>query len=380
MASVPVPKASPSRRATTPAQASESAGGGREAARLLYVGGRRIVLSSPAMVALHGRLLRAAASPAPVLVLGETGSGKEWIARAVHEASERRQGPLEILNCGAIPQELIEAELFGTERGAFTGAVRTSAGIFERAHGGTVFLDELAELSAQAQVALLRVLDGQAFRRVGGGASLTPDVRVVAATHRDLREAVAAGRFREDLYYRLATVVLEVPPLRARREEIPLLARHFLHQLYERWGQGPTTLSGEALEHLSALPWPGNVRQLRSAIEAAALDCEGQRLELADLERTLRSDRRGFGTGAPATPTRLHTDAARSESEACELESAGGDLRSQVRDFERRLIRKALAETHGNQRQAAARLGLPVRTLVHKLGRHGITRGACRDR
>jgi transcriptional regulator with GAF, ATPase, and Fis domain len=217
----------------------------------------------------------------PVLVLGETGTGKEVVARAVHAQSRRANGPILRVNCGAIPHELIDSELFGHERGSFTGAVGTRKGWFERADGGTLFLDEIGELPLAAQVRLLRVLQDGSFQRVGGERSLNVDVRLVAATNRDLRQAVKAGDFREDLWFRVAVFPIPLPPLRERLQDIPALAAHFSLRAAERLGLPPRMPDAADLALLTAYAWPGNIREFSSVIERAAILGDGRRLEVA---------------------------------------------------------------------------------------------------
>jgi transcriptional regulator with GAF, ATPase, and Fis domain len=223
-----------------------------------------------------------ATTDVPVLILGETGSGKELIARAVHESSPRRRGPLVRVNCGAIPSDLIDSELFGHERGSFTGAIQTRRGWFERAHGGTLFLDEVGELSLAAQVRLLRVLQDGAFERVGGSEPLRADVRVVAATHRDLPGMVQSGAFRADLWFRLSVFPLRLPPLRERRQDIAELAHHFARSAATRFGLAELLPSPADLLLLRDHDWPGNVRELAAVIERAVLLGRGERLAIAD--------------------------------------------------------------------------------------------------
>jgi transcriptional regulator with GAF, ATPase, and Fis domain len=231
----------------------------------------------PVMEQIH----RVARSDAPVLVLGETGSGKEVVARAIHKQSRRASGPFLRVNCGAIPPELVDSELFGHERGSFTGATGQRKGWFERADSGTLFLDECGELPLAAQVRLLRILQDGSFERVGGERSLHVDVRIVAATHRDLRSLVAAGRFREDLWYRIAVFPIHLPPLRQRHEDIPALAAHFAQRAAARLGIVPLVPSDEDIRLLVAYPWPGNVRELAAVIERAAILGDGKCLEVA---------------------------------------------------------------------------------------------------
>lgn len=222
-----------------------------------------------------------AATDTPILILGETGAGKEVVARALHTRSHRAGGPFLRVNCGAIPPELIDSELFGHERGSFTGAVGVHKGWFERADGGTLFLDEVGELPAAAQVRLLRVLQDGSFQRVGGERTLNVDVRLVAATNRDLRAAARAGTFREDLWFRIAVFPIPLPPLRERQQDLPALAAHFALRAAERLGLPPRMPDADDLARLTAYPWPGNVRELASVIERAAILGDGRRLEIA---------------------------------------------------------------------------------------------------
>jgi hydrogenase-4 transcriptional activator len=224
---------------------------------------------------------RVAPTDAPVLLLGETGTGKEVIARAVHANSARARGPVERVNCGAIPLGLVDSELFGHERGSFTGAINARKGWFERSDGGTLFLDEIGELPLEAQVRLLRILQDGTFERVGAQKTLRVDVRIIAATHKDLSEMVAAGTFREDLWYRLNVFPIRLPPLRERPQDIPTMAAHFAWRVGQRLGRGPLTPSRQDLELLVSYPWPGNVRELAAVIERAAILGNGQELAVA---------------------------------------------------------------------------------------------------
>ncbi|RIL03432.1 MAG: Fis family transcriptional regulator [Proteobacteria bacterium] len=308
-----------------------------------------------------------APSDVPVLVLGETGSGKEVVARAIHLRSPRAAGPFLRVNCGAIPHGLIDSELFGHERGSFTGAEGQRKGWFERADGGTLFLDEIGELPLPAQVRLLRILQDGSFERVGGQRPLHVDVRIVAATHRDLRAMVADGRFREDLWYRLAVFPIQLPPLRERPEDIPALATHFALRAATRFGTPPRVPSPEEMELLLAYPWPGNVRELAAVIERAVILGNGRTLEVAT----------SLGTGlhAPAAPPR----GARADGEpdaaallrAAPQARAGGAFLS-LDDAVRRHIEEALLETRGRiegPRGAAALLRVNPHTLRAKMRR-----------
>jgi transcriptional regulator with PAS, ATPase and Fis domain len=298
---------------------------------------------SPCMRRLYDLVERAARAPLPVLVLGETGAGKELIARAVHERSHRNKAPFKTLNCATIPANLIESVLFGHERGSFTGADRQVPGIFEQAHGGSVFLDEVGELSPQAQAALLRVLELRRVVRVGGTREIEVDVRVIAATHRDLAAMVRAGTFREDLMFRLDALSLNVPPLRERKEEIMPLAELFLARARQRWTPTARRFSHDAVQALIGYAWPGNVRQLKNVVERAAAVCAAEVIGLDDLPHQLGQER---------TSDSVHDS---------------GTLPERVREFEIALICEALEKAHGNQAQAARLLGVPRRTLAHKV-------------
>jgi two-component system, NtrC family, response regulator AtoC len=312
------------------------------------------LVRSPAMLRLYDLVARAAGTPLPVLVHGETGSGKELVARAIHDKSPRRAAPFKPLNCATIPATLLESVLFGHERGAFTGADRQVPGVFEQARGGTVFLDEVAELSPQAQAALLRVFEQHRIVRVGGTKEIAVDARIVAATHRNLSAMVSAGTFREDLMFRLDALTLRVPPLRDRREEILPLARLFMARAREQWSASASELSDEVCEALTSYRWPGNVRQLKNVIERAIVVCAGTAIGLEDL------------------PDEVWLESAPSCDHAAGAEPAGSvggsprSLPARVREFEIAIIEDALARAGGNQAQAARLLGMPRRTLASK--------------
>jgi DNA-binding NtrC family response regulator len=290
----------------------------------------KAIVASEAMCQLISLAERVARSSATVLILGESGSGKEVLARAVHHFSGRSMKPWVDLNCGALPEHLIESELFGYDRGAFSGANNNKPGLFELAHQGTIFLDEIAELEMKMQVKLLRVLDGVPYYRLGGVKKVSVDVRIVAATNQELETAVAEGRFRSDLYHRLTQITLRVPPLRKRVEDIAPLAKHFLAQ------HDPTLcFSAEALDVLSRYSWPGNIRELRNVVIRAAVLTASQEIRPEDLP--------------------IQQDTPRS-SPAENLEV-----------MERKMIFDALHATNGHQQKAAARLGISRRTLSRKL-------------
>jgi two-component system response regulator HydG len=295
---------------------------------------------------------RAAQSDATLLITGETGTGKELIARLVHDASPRAARPFVRVNCAAFAEGLVESELFGHEQGAFTGAHRLRRGRFELAHTGTIFLDEIGEVSAKVQAALLRVLQEKEIERVGGSGPIPVDVRVVAATHRDLRRRVRDGQFREDLYYRLAVVPLHVPALRDRRPDVRPLVDHFLAKHGPRVGK-LAALDPEVYDALEAYTWPGNVREVENMVQRALVLAAGPVLTVEDFAFNLDEP--------PDTPI-----AARAPG--------GGSLRDDLRDEERRRILDALEHCAGNQSSAARHLGIPRRTLVERLRAYGVTR------
>ncbi|MBA2304814.1 MAG: sigma-54-dependent Fis family transcriptional regulator [Acidobacteria bacterium] len=311
-----------------------------------------IIGRSGPMRELFQLLETVAATSSTVLITGETGTGKELAARAIHHNSARRNNRFVALNCSAIPETLLEAELFGHVRGAFTGAVANRQGRLEQAHRGTLFLDEVGTMSPALQSKLLRVLQEREFERVGDSHTVKIDVRVIAATHSDLAKMVAEGTFREDLFYRLNVIPVQLPPLRDRREDIPLLVQHFLERLAADSGRPPVTMSQEAIRRLMAYPWPGNVRQLENAVERALAFSKGRsQLEVADL--------------APE----IQTQPTVSDSSEVWFPDDGIDFDRYVEGVELALIRRSLERTHGNKRQAARLLNLKRTTLIEKLKR-----------
>ena len=312
-----------------------------------------LVGRSALMRELFELLETVAASASTVLVSGETGTGKELAARAIHHNSPRRAHRFVALNCSAVPETLLEAELFGHVRGAFTGAVATRQGKLETAHQGTLFLDEVGTMSAGLQAKLLRVLQERELERLGDTRTIKIDVRIIAATNADLSQLVSEGRFREDLFYRLNVIPIILPPLRERREDIPLLVQHFVHRLTRQHvPPRKITVTQEAMRRMMAYAWPGNIRQLENAVERAlALGRDRTQIDLSDL------------------PPELQNAPAGSQLVAVLLPEGGLDLPAHIADTERQLIRQALDETDGNKQQAARLLGLKRTTLVEKTRR-----------
>jgi transcriptional regulator with PAS, ATPase and Fis domain len=300
-----------------------------------------------------------------VLITGESGTGKELIAHALHRGSSRRDRPLIKVNCAAIPKDLVESELFGYERGAFTGAVGSKPGRFELADGGTLFLDEIGEIPVEIQVKLLRALQESEFERVGGIKTLRVDVRLIAATNRDLKALIAEGRFREDLYYRLAVVPIALPPLRDRREDIPLLVAHFIDKYDRRLGKKVTGIEDEALQLLLGYAWPGNIRELENLMERSVLFADGPLILASSLPDALREK-----GGAPAGPIAgvgpLGNIAAPSGASMKEI------VRQAQAELEKELISRALAETGGNVTRAAKRLQISRKSLQVKMKELGL--------
>jgi len=316
-----------------------------------------IVGQSPAMRALFQLLETVAATSSTVLITGETGTGKELAARAIHHNGPRRGARFVALSCSAIPETLLEAELFGHVRGAFTGAVANRQGRLEQANRGTLFLDEIGTMSPALQAKLLRVLQEREFERVGDSQPIKVDVRVIAATHSDLAKMVADGTFREDLFYRLNVIPIHLPPLRERREDIPLLVQHFVQKLGSQLTppRTPVTVSQEAMRTLMAYDWPGNARQLENVIERIlALNPGRAQIDVGDLPPEVQRTTSGPGFTLRPLPER------------------GVNLEAEMREVERTLVRQALDRTKGNRRQAADLLRVKRTTLVEKLKRLGV--------
>mgnify|MGYP005839312135 FL=1 len=310
--------------------------------------------SSPAMQQVFGIIRKVAPSDAPVLILGESGTGKEMAGRAIHRLSLRRDGPFIAINCGAIPENLLESELFGHEKGAFTGAHTTRPGRLEMANGGTLFLDEIGELPVPLQVKLLRFLQERCVERVGGRKTIPVDTRVLAATNSDLKAALSNGAFREDLYYRLAVVVLRIPPLRERREDILLLARAFLQRFAAQARRETLAFDATALELLQEYPWPGNVRELENRVKRAVIMAEGNTIRAADLELSAAPRKppvaSGHADGSPVT------------------------LKEAREQLERELVTRALQRHRGKIAPAAAELGISRPTFYELMEKLGVQR------
>ena len=308
----------------------------------------QIIGQSAAMQEVFETIRQVAPTRATVLVQGESGTGKELVAHAIHRLSPRARGPFIPVHCAALSQNLLESELFGHEKGSFTGATERRPGRFELADGGTLFLDEVGEIDPSVQVKILRVLEEQVFERVGGQESLQVDVRLVAATNKDLKQMVAEGRFREDLYYRLYVVVIHLPPLRDRVSDIPLLAQHFIRSLAAQNNKDVEGLTPEAMDVLTSYGWPGNVRELRNVLERMVVLSRGNKLSVRDIPAAIRDH-------TPRRPAHLP-----------------GTSELSLQEAEKQMIIRALRASDGNRTKAAAQLGISRRTLHRKLNEYGL--------
>ena len=323
-----------------------------------------IVGQSVDMREMFAVLERVARTELTVMVTGETGTGKELVSRAIHQRSPRREGPFVVFDCGAVARNLIESELFGHERGAFTGAVASRAGVFEQAHGGTIFLDELGELPLELQPALLRVLEQREVKRIGDRRVRNVDVRVIAATNRDLQQRVKEGKFREDLYYRLAVVEVSLPPLRERKEDLPLLVEHLLRNA--SFAHSVRGVTPDVLQLFRQYHWPGNIRELRNTLLRAIPFCEGDLIDLQSLPESLRIDATALSAEAEAksVPEGLPLP---------DVELSLREARDQLIDaFERRYLQDLLQRCEGNLSKAARDAGVDRKTISRMLKRHGI--------
>ena len=325
------------------------------------------ISESTTMQAFMGTVQRVVKSDTSLLILGETGVGKERLATAIHAEGPRSAGPFVAVNCGALPEALLESELFGHEEGAFTGATRSRRGAFELAHNGVIFLDEVGDMPLHLQVKLLRVLQGHEVQRVGAEKSFAVDLRVMAASNRDIEAEVEAGRFRRDLYYRLGVVTLAVPPLRDRREDIPPLTESYLDYLMPRIGSNVSGISAEALAAMQEHDWPGNVRELINVVERAMLLCEGEQITSNDLPAVIAQ-----GKGASTTPA-WPADIAASANLPPELLQRPLQVVRQelVENFERAYITALLRETGGRVNETAKRAGIEPRSLYDKMKQYG---------
>ncbi len=313
---------------------------------------RSLVGTSSAMQRVYELVAQVARTKTNVLISGESGTGKELVARAIHDQSERCGAPFVAVNCGAIPENLLESELFGHVKGAFTGAVQNKEGLFESAEGGTLFLDEIGEIPLVLQVKLLRVIQDKSVRRVGGNSDQPVDVRIVAATNRDLQLEVGEGRFREDLFYRLNVIQIPLPPLRERKEDIPLLVQHFLQKYASELDKSIEGVDEEAMRRIQAYEFPGNVRELENTLERAVALCDGKRIGIEVLPPSLLEPRRSEPAGR--------------------LPPEGGNLDEMLAHVERELLCEALARSQGVKKKAAQLLGVSFRSFRYRLEKLGI--------
>ncbi len=332
-------------------------------------GAGELLGASDRMRRIYDLIAKVAATDVTVLICGESGTGKELVARAIHEQSaHRRNGNFVAMNCAALPSELIESELFGHEKGSFTGAAGQRKGKFELAHGGTIFLDEIGDMSLNTQAKLLRVLEERKVERLGGSQAISVDVRVISATNHDLAAAVAAEKFRADLYYRLRVVQIDLPPLRERREDIPLLAEDFLKTYAKKYDLKCANVGVDAMKRLIAYDWPGNVRELRNAIERSAVLADGKTLRADDLPEEIQAGQQSADVFQRVSS--LDTDET---SESLQIPYLA-DFREARREFERAYIERVLNETGGNVTRAAERVGMHRQSLQQKLKDLGLTR------
>jgi two-component system response regulator PilR (NtrC family) len=326
----------------------------------------RLLGETGAIRQLRGKITKLGRSQAPIYIGGESGTGKELVARLIHELGVRSTGPFVPINCGAIPTELVESEFFGHKKGSFTGAVTDKEGLFQAANGGTLFLDEVADLPLMMQVKLLRAIQEKTVRPVGSHEEIPVDVRILSATHKDLANHVRTGQFREDLYYRLNVIELQVPPLRKRTADIPILADHILTQLAERNGTHKASLSNEAMSALQSYPFPGNVRELENILERALTWSDGDMMTVEDLMLPESSMHRVVESVKEASPAKgMHLEKVESSLDS-------NDLTTTLEEQERQMIVEALEATRWNRTAAAKNLGINFRSLRYKLKKLGI--------
>ncbi|KAF1688899.1 sigma-54-dependent Fis family transcriptional regulator [Pseudoxanthomonas koreensis] len=331
----------------------------------------RLLGDSPAMDTLRATIAKVARSQAPVYILGESGVGKELVARTIHEQGARGAGPFVPVNCGAIPAELMESEFFGHKKGSFTGAHADKPGLFQAAGGGTLFLDEVAELPLPMQVKLLRAIQEKSVRPVGAASEVPVDVRILSATHKDLGNLVADGRFRHDLYYRINVIELRVPPLRERTGDLPQLAGSILQRLSAGQGRAAPELTAAAVAALAGYPFPGNVRELENVLERALALAEGDSIDEADLHLPQAAAGRGGAPGADLAAAPVPPPAQQGEA-VIDLDPGTGALPSYIEQLERAAIQKALEENRWNKTRTAAQLGITFRALRYKLKKLGM--------
>lgn len=328
-----------------------------------------LIGESPTMCHIYGVIEKVADTPSTVLITGESGTGKELVAKALHEHSTRKDGPFIKINCAAIPKTLMESELFGYEKGAFTGAVGSKPGRFELADKGTLFLDEIGEIPVEMQVKLLRALQESEFERVGGLKTIKVDVRLITATNRDLERETKSGNFREDLYYRLNVVPLHIPPLRERHQDIPLLCEHIIRKFNERLKKQVESLSADAMARMCSYGWPGNIRELENVLERTLLFCDQPQIRLSDLPTEL---------GVPQTiPPGVLAQSSPAAAVLAPMDKSGPQslkdiVRAETERVERELIQRALEETAGNVTQAAKRLKISRKSLQMKMKEFGL--------
>jgi two-component system response regulator PilR (NtrC family) len=325
----------------------------------------KLIGDSPAMEHVRATIAKLARSQAPVYISGESGVGKELVARQIHELGPRSGGAFVPVNCGAIPSELMESEFFGHKKGSFTGAHADKDGLFQAAHGGTLFLDEVAELPLHMQVKLLRVIQEKSVRPIGGRSEVAIDVRILSATHKNLARLVELGQFRQDLFYRINVIELRVPPLRERREDIPKLAGRVLERLARDHGTSPARLKPEALAALLSYNFPGNVRELENVLERAVALCENNIIEVDDLQLVQQLHTRAASDGIPM-PTAMPVPAGNLAVDDDDDGQPQG-LDDFISNIERETIMKALVETRYNKTAAAKKLGITFRALRYKL-------------
>lgn len=335
---------------------------------------RDLIGSSAATERLREKITKVARSQAPIHIHGESGAGKEVVARLIHQSSARQSGPFIAVNCGAIPPELVESELFGHLKGSFTGAMHDKQGLFQAAEGGTLLLDEVADLPLATQVKLLRVLQEKAVRPVGSASEVGVDVRLISATHKRLNQEVAAGRFRDDLFYRINVIDIAVPALKDRREDIPDLATHLLAKIAEENGESPKGLTPDALAHLTQADFPGNVRQLENVLARAAALADTDEIQIDDLEIIASASTATDATTLdPSNGNGLNSAATPSDSpNLTSLDAVGGDLEGHMDAIEREILQNAMTEYRWNKTAAAKALGVSFRSLRYRLKKLGL--------